>query len=206
MRIEIVTSNLRLRMKDLLHAVFWRKFFPRFSCFLTVYLRHPFLRQCIFRCFSWNLLPIVSTSMKTSSRSFFVLRDGIQRAVAFSQYPQYSCSTSGSSYNSLASILQNQPAESKLNRIKWSVIDRWPLNEGLVLAISDLISQEMSKLPPEIVSGNKMVLLFSAHSLPMKVSSVISVFFPSTLWLLVPDFRLVWNVFQAHLFNVNFLE
>ena len=179
MRIEIVTSNLRLWMKDLLHCLLKEVFS---SIFLVFNGLNPFLKQCIFRCFSSNLLPIVSsTSMNTSSRSFFVLRDGIQRVVAFSQYPQYSCSTSGSSYNSLASILQNQPAESKLNRIKWSVIDRWPLNEGLVLAISDLISQEMSKLPPEIVSGNKMVLLFSAHSLPMKVSSVIPVFFPSTL-------------------------
>lgn len=96
--------------------------------------------------------------------------DGIERVVAFSQYPQYSCSTSGSSFNSLASILQNQPSTSKLNQMKWSVIDRWPLNQGLVLAISDLISKEVSKLPPEIVSGNKMILLFSAHSLPMKVS------------------------------------
>lgn len=181
MREEIVTSNLRLRKKDLLHSLLKEVFSSIFVVFNSLHLRHPFLKQCIFRCFSSNLLPIVSTSMNTSSRSFFVLRDGIQRVVAFSQYPQYSCSTSGSSYNSLASILQNQPAESKLNRIKWSVIDRWPLNEGLVLAISDLISQEMSKLPPEIVSGNKMVLLFSAHSLPMKVSSVISLFFPSTL-------------------------
>ena len=31
------------------------------------------------------------------------------------------------------------------------------MNEGLVEAISDLISKEVSKLPPEIVSGNKMV-------------------------------------------------
>lgn len=53
-------------------------------------------------------------------------RDGVKRAVAFSQYPQYSCSTTGSSLNEL--YMQS----AKEGGIEWSVIDRWPTNPGLV--------------------------------------------------------------------------
>ena len=53
--------------------------------------------------------------------------DGITRAVAFTQYPQYSCSTTGSSLNELSKQLQlMQP------NITWSLIDRWPTHRLLV--------------------------------------------------------------------------
>lgn len=57
------------------------------------------------------------------------LRDGIQRAVAFSQYPQYSCSTTGSSLNA---IYQYFNKASKPGQMKWSIIDRWPTHTGLI--------------------------------------------------------------------------
>ena len=53
--------------------------------------------------------------------------DGIQRAVAFTQYPQYSCSTTGSSINAVV-----RHVESKSTSMRWSVIDRWPTHPGLV--------------------------------------------------------------------------
>ena len=104
--------------------------------------------------------------------------DGVERAVAFSQYPHYSCSTTGSSLNSLASYLQKLPSTDALNQINWSLIDRWPLNQGLIESFSDLILQEMnqklaSPTPfPNASSGTSSkppVLLFSAHSLPLSV-------------------------------------
>lgn len=52
--------------------------------------------------------------------------------------------------------------------LSWSLIDRWPLNSGLVDAFHDLVQRELDKLPVEVV--NKTVILFSAHSLPMQVS------------------------------------
>ena len=56
--------------------------------------------------------------------------DGVERAVAFSQYQQYSCSTSGSSLNAVYRHL------SQVGRIpdkmRWSVIDRWPVHKGLI--------------------------------------------------------------------------
>jgi len=56
-------------------------------------------------------------------------RDGVQRAVAFSQYPQYSCSTTGSSLNALYQHYVNRARPSNM---VWSTIDRWPTHPGLV--------------------------------------------------------------------------
>ena len=53
--------------------------------------------------------------------------DGIERAVAFTQYPHYSCSTTGSSLNA---IYRHQ--RKSLAKMTWSVIDRWPIHKGLV--------------------------------------------------------------------------
>ena len=55
--------------------------------------------------------------------------DGITRAVAFTQYPQYSCSTTGSSLNELHRVLKDLDPGSK---IAWKVIDRWPTHGKLV--------------------------------------------------------------------------
>ena len=51
-----------------------------------------------------------------------MLADGVRRAVAFTQYPQYSCSTTGSSLNELARVLARLDPE---RQIQWSVLDRW---------------------------------------------------------------------------------
>lgn len=89
--------------------------------------------------------------------------DGVERAVAFTQYPQYSCSTTGSSLNAIYRHCKKSPA-SKLN---WSVIDRWPIHPGLIKAFAETIEQELGKFLPE--DRDDVVILFSAHSLPMKV-------------------------------------
>lgn len=69
-------------------------------------------------------------------------RDGVERAVAFTQYPQYSCSTTGSSLNEMwrqlaqtgktkaAADPKGAPTGEK--EIKWSVIDRWGVDEGFI--------------------------------------------------------------------------
>ena len=119
-------------------------------------------RMSRYGCFSRSIY--LHSSPFTNTRSFF--SDGVQHAIAFSQYPHYSCSTTGSSLNQLAQMIQQSCDKSPVRNIKWSLIDRWPLNEGLIDSISDLIQLEMSKLP----SSSKAVILFSAHSLPMTVS------------------------------------
>lgn len=59
-------------------------------------------------------------------------RDGVERAVAFTQYPQYSCSTTGSSLNELHRVLKTENKPEGAKDIAWSVIDRWPTESKFV--------------------------------------------------------------------------
>ncbi|KAB5593344.1 Ferrochelatase [Ceratobasidium theobromae] len=107
-------------------------------------------------------------------------RDNVKRAVAFTQYPQYSCSTTGSSLNELyrRSTSSSDFAPPPVDQIKWSVIDRWPTHPGLVQAIVENIRGALSKFQPTLSEPDARwegsdsetpVILFSAHSLPMSV-------------------------------------
>lgn len=89
-------------------------------------------------------------------------KDNVEHAVIFSQYPQFSCATSGSSFNAIYKYLS-----SKDNfKPKISVIDRWPTHPLLVKCFANLIRQELSKISEK--NRNKTIILFSAHSLPLK--------------------------------------
>lgn len=89
------------------------------------------------------------------------------RAVAFTQYPQYSCSTTGSSLNELWKWRQRLEGKQSAGTIQWSVIDRWPAHPGLVDAFAVNIEKTLAEYPEE--RRKDVVLLFSAHSLPMSV-------------------------------------
>ena len=97
------------------------------------------------------------------------------RAVAFTQYPQYSCSTTGSSLNELwkwrtrlegkkGPLLDDGAPD---GTIQWSVIDRWPVHPGLVETFARNIEEKLLEYPED--RRDEVVLLFSAHSLPMSV-------------------------------------
>lgn len=90
--------------------------------------------------------------------------DGIERAIAFTQYPQYTCSTTGSSLNGIYKYYSQRGAPSDMI---WSVIDRWPTHPGLVNAIADRVKEGLMKFSEDV--RNDVVILFSAHSLPLKV-------------------------------------
>ncbi|KAF9475553.1 ferrochelatase [Pholiota conissans] len=90
-------------------------------------------------------------------------QDGVKRAIAFTQYPQYSCSTTGSSLNEL----YRKRRTSELDNIEWSVIDRWGTHPGFIEAVAQNIEAALAKFPAE--TRSETVLLFSAHSLPMSV-------------------------------------
>ena len=74
----------------------------------------------------------------------FLCRDRPQRIIAFTQYPQYSCSTTGSSLNAIARYYMAQKkkstsdTDSKVNSpsgqsdAQWSVIDRWQTHPGFI--------------------------------------------------------------------------
>ncbi|EEP79397.1 ferrochelatase [Uncinocarpus reesii 1704] len=95
------------------------------------------------------------------------------RAVAFTQYPQYSCSTTGSSLNELwkwrnrLETKRGNGGVEPTGTIQWSVIDRWPTHAGLVEAFAQNIEAQLKTYPEE--RRKDVVLLFSAHSLPMSV-------------------------------------
>ncbi|PNS17461.1 ferrochelatase [Sphaceloma murrayae] len=95
------------------------------------------------------------------------------RAVAFTQYPQYSCSTTGSSLNELWKWRQRLetkragPDVPDTGAIQWSVIDRWPTHPGLVEAFAQNIEAKLQTYPAE--RRDQVVILYSAHSLPMSV-------------------------------------
>lgn len=89
-------------------------------------------------------------------------KDGVTRAVAFTQYPQFSCATTGSSLNELWRQLRDQ---GMMNRFDWSVVDRWPTHPGLIKAFAENITKGLEQFEPEV--RDDVVLLYSAHSLPM---------------------------------------
>lgn len=98
-----------------------------------------------------------------------MLKDGVTRAIAFTQYPQFSYSTTGSSINEL---FRNKKELDLNNQISWSVIDRWPKNKGLINAFAENIEAKVKEFEQES-KGNDfkkdLTILFSAHSLPMDV-------------------------------------
>ena len=89
--------------------------------------------------------------------------DGITRAVAFSQFPQWSCTTSGSSLNEMWKKIKEFGLE---NQIKWSIIDRWHSHPAFIAALAGRIVAGLEQFDPS--ERHKVVLLFSAHSLPMR--------------------------------------
>ena len=91
-------------------------------------------------------------------------KDGVRRAVAFSQYPQYSALTSASSIHELyRQTLAVDPERS----IQWTMIDRWPKAKCLVEPFAKLIQQKLEEFPTDV--RDKVVVMFSAHSLPMQI-------------------------------------
>ncbi len=90
--------------------------------------------------------------------------DGVKRAVAFTQYPQFSCSTTGSSLNELWRAAKNVGLQ---NEFEWSVIDRWPTHPRFIEAMTETVKQGLEQFTPE--ERDDVLILFSAHSLPLGV-------------------------------------
>jgi len=90
--------------------------------------------------------------------------DGVENAVAFSQYPQYSCTTSGSS---MTAIHKHYASRSSPSKMKWSVIDRWSTHPPLIKTFAENIRKELETFEPAV--RKNVVILFSAHSVPQYV-------------------------------------
>jgi ferrochelatase len=90
--------------------------------------------------------------------------DGVERAVAFTQYPQFSCSTTGSSLNELWRAAARTGLR---DAFRWSIIDRWAVHPGFIEAMTETVREGMTQFAPS--ERDKVVILFSAHSLPLDV-------------------------------------
>ena len=90
--------------------------------------------------------------------------DGIKRAVAFTQYPQFSCSTTGSSLNELWRAVKREGLQGDF---EWSVIDRWPTHPKFIEAMTKTVKDGLELFPPK--DRDDVLLMFSAHSLPLDV-------------------------------------
>jgi ferrochelatase len=90
--------------------------------------------------------------------------DGVRRAIAFTQYQQFSCATTGSSLNELWRAAERLELG---DEFQWSVIDRWPTHPGFISAMVKSVREGLEAFPEN--DRNKVLLLFSAHSLPLSV-------------------------------------
>jgi ferrochelatase len=89
---------------------------------------------------------------------------GVERAVAFTQYPQFSCATTGSSLNELWRAAGRTRLE---GAFRWSVIDRWAVHPGFIAAMAETVREGLEQFAP--AERDQVLLLFSAHSLPLHI-------------------------------------
>ncbi len=88
-----------------------------------------------------------------------IIEDEIERLVILPLYPQFSISTSGSSFRLLEKLWKEN---SKLQCIDYTVIPSWHKQHGYLQAMTELIAQELNQLP----NPDEAHLFFSAHGVP----------------------------------------
>jgi ferrochelatase len=88
-----------------------------------------------------------------------IIQDEIERLVILPLYPQFSISTSGSSFRLLERLWKEN---TKLQRINYTVIPSWHKQPGYLQAMAELILQELSQIP----NPDEAHIFFSAHGVP----------------------------------------
>ncbi|RDH48054.1 ferrochelatase [Fischerella thermalis] len=88
-----------------------------------------------------------------------IIQDGIEKLVILPLYPQFSISTSGSSFRLLEKLWQEDP---RLQQIEYTVIPSWYKQPGYLQAMAELIAQEIDQLP----NPHEAHVFFSAHGVP----------------------------------------
>jgi protoporphyrin/coproporphyrin ferrochelatase len=88
-----------------------------------------------------------------------VRRAGIRRAIALPLYPQYSETTTGSSFKALARAVADAGGDVEVAQVR-----SYPAAPGFVAALGHTITDALATLPPEL--RDSAPVLFSAHGLP----------------------------------------
>jgi ferrochelatase len=89
-----------------------------------------------------------------------IKRDQLDKLVILPLYPQFSISTSGSSFRILERIWQQDRA---LQKLPYTVVPSWYNEPAYLQAMANLISQELDKFP----NPDQVHLFFSAHGVPL---------------------------------------
>ncbi|MGB7086027.1 MAG: ferrochelatase [Phormidesmis sp.] len=89
-----------------------------------------------------------------------IKQDGIEQLVVLPLYPQYSISTSGSSFRLLEQLWKEDP---DLSQLDYTLIESWYARPGYVNSMADLIRTELDKLP----DPDGAHIFFSAHGVPV---------------------------------------
>ncbi|HEY9603606.1 MAG TPA: ferrochelatase [Allocoleopsis sp.] len=89
-----------------------------------------------------------------------IKRDAIEQLVILPLYPQFSISTSGSSFRLLEKLWEEDPS---LQRIEHTVIPSWYQQPGYLQAMAQLIAQELDQFP----NPDSVHIFFSAHGVPV---------------------------------------
>jgi protoporphyrin/coproporphyrin ferrochelatase len=79
-------------------------------------------------------------------------------------YPQFSCSTTGSSLNELWRAADRTGLR---DAFEWSIIDRWPVHPGFIDSMAETVRDGLEQFDAAV--RDQVLLLFSAHSLPLDV-------------------------------------
>ena len=88
--------------------------------------------------------------------------NGIREVVVLTLYPHYSTATTGSSLRELERALHRTGLS---RRFRFRVVDRWYDHPGYVAAMTQRVREALEAWPHD--RRSRVVLLFSAHSLPM---------------------------------------
>ncbi len=89
-----------------------------------------------------------------------IKRDEIEQLVILPLYPQFSISTSGSSFRLIEKIWQENP---QLQPPQYTVIADWYKEPGYLQAMTELIATEIDKCP----NPDRAHVFFSAHGVPV---------------------------------------
>ena len=89
-----------------------------------------------------------------------IKRDKIEELVVLPLYPQFSISTTGSSFRLLDRIWKN---DSELQKIKYTVVPSWYENSVYLQSMANLIEKKLD----QVKSPNEAYIFFSAHGVPV---------------------------------------
>jgi len=93
-------------------------------------------------------------------------RDGVSQLVVLPLYPQFSVSTTGSSFKEFVGLIDQRGG---LRDLKRHYISRWHAHPGYVASLAEQIAEEINAFPDP--DPSQVHLLFSAHSVPQSYIS-----------------------------------